>query len=158
QHWIATGSPDTNIKMWDAQTGEARGKLKGHAWEVTALIFSPNGKHLFSGDNNGHIRVWKKGADDNGWEFERELVGHTAAITALRVTSDGSRLVSASGDHSCAQWDLSTGIENRQLVLKHSQYVSSIDISSDGTRALTSCEDGTVRLWRLADAVQLAAV
>src|SRR4029077_14734012 len=56
------------------------------------------------------------------------------------------------------QWDLATGAENRQLVLKHAEYVSSLDISPDGARALTSCDDSSVRLWRLADAAQLAAV
>jgi WD40 repeat protein/serine/threonine protein kinase len=157
-NWIATGSPGTDIKMWNARTGEARGNLSGHDSEVSALMFSPAGDHLVSGDNRGHVRVWRKEAGPTGWTFERELVGHSGSITALRFTPDGKRLVSASGDHSCAQWDLAAGTEDRQLVLKHSEYVSSLDISPDGARALTACDDGSVRLWRLADAVQLASV
>jgi WD40 repeat protein/serine/threonine protein kinase len=160
-NWIATGSPGTDIKLWNARTGETRGNLSGHDSEVTALMFAPAGDRLVSGDNRGHLRLWRKNAGANGkdaWTLERELVGHSGSITALRFTPNGKRLVTASGDHSCAQWDLATGMEDRQRVLKHAEYVSSLDVSPDGTRALTSCDDGSVRLWQLADATQLAAV
>jgi WD40 repeat protein/serine/threonine protein kinase len=155
-NWIATGSTGTDVKLWNARTGEARGNLSGHESEVSALMFSPTGDRLVSGDDRGRLRVWRMAAD--GWQFERELTGHSGAITAIRFTPDGKRLVTASGDHSCAQWDLATGMEDRSLVLKHSNYVSSLDMSPDGARVLTSCDDGLVRLWRLADAAQLASV
>jgi WD40 repeat protein/serine/threonine protein kinase len=154
--WIATGSTGTDVKLWNPSTGEPRGDLSGHESEVSALMFSPTGDRLVSGDGRGHLRVWRKSSD--AWEFERELSGHSGAITAIRFTPDGKRLVTASADHSCAQWDLATAAEDRPLVLKHSDYVSSLDMSPDGTRVLTSCDDGSVRLWRLADAKQLASV
>ena len=141
-NWIATGSPSTDIKLWNARTGVTRGDLSGHEAEVSALMFSPAGDRLVSGDNRGHVRLWRKVAGPNGWAFERELVGHSGSISALRFTPDGKRLVTASGDRSCGQWDLATGAEDRQLVLKHPEFVSSLDISPDGARALTSCDDG----------------
>ena len=54
-------------------------------------------------------------ASGNGadWAFERELDGHNGSITALRFTPDGQRLVTASGDHTCGQWDVATGEEQR---------------------------------------------
>ena len=61
-NWIATGSPGTDIKLWNARTGEARGNLSGHEAEVSALMFSPAGDRLVSGDNRGHVRVWRKDA------------------------------------------------------------------------------------------------
>jgi WD40 repeat protein len=91
------------------------------------------------------------------WELERELVGHNGSITAMRFTPDGRRLVVASGDRTCGQWDIATGQELRELVLKHPDWVSSLDISPDGLQVLTTCDDGHARLWRLADAVELAA-
>jgi WD40 repeat protein/serine/threonine protein kinase len=164
-NWLVTGSNGNEVKLWNAQTGEARGELTGHGAEVTALMFSRDGQRLASGDDRGRVRIWHLenrapapagGAVSQGWVFERELDGHTGSITAMRFTPDGRRLVTASGDHSCGQWDVATGQEQRQLVLKHDDYVSSLDMSPDGTRALTACDDGSVRLWRLADATQLA--
>jgi WD40 repeat protein len=92
------------------------------------------------------------------WSLEHELNGHNGTITAIRFTPDAQRLVTASGDRTCGQWDLATGRELRQLVLKHPDWVSSLALSTDGTQALTSCDDGLARLWRLADASVLAAV
>ena len=43
------------------------------------------------------------------WTLAHELRGHSGSITAMRFTPDGQRLVSASGDHTCGQWDVATG-------------------------------------------------
>ncbi len=160
--WLATGSVGTDIQLWNAATGESLGALAGHAAEISALRFAPSGDLLASGDSRGHVRVWRleNNAQNAGqrWVFERELVGHNGSITGMRFTPDSKRLITASGDHTCAQWDIASGQENRQLVLKHDEWVSSLDMSPDGKLALTACDDGVARLWRLADAKVLAVV
>jgi WD40 repeat protein len=49
--WLASGSDDRTLRLWDAKTGEP-----GGAWEldnaVRALAFSPDGKWLFTGNAN----------------------------------------------------------------------------------------------------------
>lgn len=160
-NWIATGSRGNDLKLWNAATGSLVENLSGHDSEVSAIIFSPQGDRLASGDNRGHVRLWRRERAANGnatWKADRELSGHSGSITAIRFTPDGRRLVTASTDHSCGQWDVATGEELRQLVLKHEQAVSALDLSADGSRALTACDDGMARLWRLVDATQLAAV
>jgi WD40 repeat protein len=107
---------------------------------------------IASGDDHGRVRLWRRGAAGSGWELARELRGHTRSISALRFLPDGRRLVTASGDHTCGQWDVATGEELQSLALKHPDWVSWIDISTDGTLALTTCDDRQARLWRLADA------
>jgi WD40 repeat protein len=191
--WLATGSPGTEVKLWNIESGQPLPPLNGHAEEVSALMFSPDGQRLASGDERGVVLVWKKqggGSSEQGagrtqegftpsstlhaprsvvvrgspdpahpeWALEHELTGHNGSITALRFTPDGGRLVVASGDHTCGQWDVATGQELRDLVLKHPDWVSSLDISADGTRAITTCDDGHARLWRLTDATVLASV
>ena len=158
---LATGSPTSDIKLWNATTGASLGALSGHAADISALNFAPSGERLASGDSRGHLRLWRKEANATGgpstWAFERELVGHNGSITGLRFTPDGKRLITASGDHTCGQWDVDSGEEDRQLALKHADWVSSLDLSADGKLALTTCEDGVARLWRLADAKLLSA-
>jgi WD40 repeat protein len=92
------------------------------------------------------------------WSLAHELNGHARSITGLRFTPNGQRLVSSSGDHTCGQWDVATGTEDRQLVLKHPEHVTALDLSPDGALALTTCDDGNARLWRLADATLLDSV
>jgi WD40 repeat protein len=161
--WLATGSPGNDVQLWNAQSqGSPLGALSGHEAEVSALAFSPSGRQLASGDNRGKLRLWRLESNaPNGaakWVFERELVGHNGSISAMRFTPDGERLVTASGDHTCAQWNLATGEELRDVVLSHADWVSSLDLSADGKFALTTCDDGFARVWRLADAAPIAAV
>jgi len=158
--WLATGSVGTDIKIWDANTGKLGTTLSGHAAEVSAIAYSPNGELLASGDSRGNVRLWRRAnsADGPALKLESELIGHNGSITALRFTPDGGRLITASSDRTCGQWDIAGGEELRQLTLKHPESVTSLDVSADGSLALTTCDDGFVRLWRLADAAQLSAV
>jgi WD40 repeat protein len=157
--WIVTGSPGNDAQVWDSRSGAAAGTpLGGHTEAVSAAAFSPQGDTLATGDDSGQIRLWKKSAGANEWTLAHELRGHSRSITTLRFTPDGGRLVSSSGDHTCGQWDVATGKEDRSLVLKHPEYVTALDLSPDGTLALTACDDGIARLWRLADAQLLDEV
>jgi WD40 repeat protein/serine/threonine protein kinase len=149
-------------------SGDDRGKLRLWRLEAgSAVRGSPNPARVATEglQNRGAGRPAVSGSAGSGdprttgrWVFERELLGHNGSISAIRFMPDGRRLVTASGDQTCAQWDLATGEELRDLVLKHSEWVSSLDLSTDGRFALTTCDDGIARLWRLADAAPIAAV
>jgi WD40 repeat protein/serine/threonine protein kinase len=166
--WVVTGSMGTDVQIWNSgvdepggtprENGKPTAVLTGHEAEVSALAFSPGGDLLASGDERGRVRLWKTAGAPGQWALVRELAGHSVAITAVRFTPDGKRLVTASGDHTCGQWDIATGEELLPLVLKHPQWVTSLELSSDGTHALTTCDDGFARVFRLADAAQVAAV
>jgi WD40 repeat protein/serine/threonine protein kinase len=153
--WLATGSPGSELQVWNADSGELLATLSGHGAEVSAIAVSPQGDLIASGDERGRVRLWQRGETPAAWEFVRELRGHSRSISAIHFQPDGRRLVTASGDRTCGQWDVASGQELRQLVLRHPDWVSSLDLSADGTLALTTCDDGKVRLWRLADATPI---
>ena len=48
-NYIATGGTDRTVRVWDAATGSLVRLLRGHVTGVTAVGFSPDGKHLVSG-------------------------------------------------------------------------------------------------------------
>lgn len=43
RRWIASGSRDQTIKVWDAATGDELRTLKGHTDGVKSVAFSPDG-------------------------------------------------------------------------------------------------------------------
>jgi WD40 repeat protein/serine/threonine protein kinase len=144
-------------------SGDDRGKVL--VWKLTTLPL-PTGE----GRGEGASPVSKEpspyplptgeGSESapSPWALERTLSGHSSSITSVRFTPDGARLIVASGDRTCGQWDVASGEEARNLVLRHPDWVTSMDLSHDGQLAVTTCNDGIARLWRLADASLLAEV
>jgi hypothetical protein len=154
---LATGDERGVVRVWVKQgatqrvPGGEQGAGKTQDTPVVRRSLDPARDVVRGSPDPAHV-------DSPEWELQHELTGHNGSITALRFTPDGRRLVVASGDNTCGQWDVATGRELRELVLKHPAWVSSLDISADGTRALTTCDDGSARLWRLADAAEIASV
>ncbi|KAA8490702.1 Vegetative incompatibility protein HET-E-1 [Porphyridium purpureum] len=56
--FIASGSYDTTVKVWDAHTGACVRTMEGHSREVRAVHFSPDGKFIASGSGDNTVRVW----------------------------------------------------------------------------------------------------
>jgi platelet-activating factor acetylhydrolase IB subunit alpha len=56
--YLASGSRDKTIKLWDAQSGQMLRNLAGHDNWIRALVFHPSGKYLLSAADDKTIRVW----------------------------------------------------------------------------------------------------
>ncbi|KAI0075257.1 miller-Dieker lissencephaly protein [Panus rudis PR-1116 ss-1] len=57
--FLATGSRDKTIKIWDVQSGQMLRTLAGHDNWVRAIVFHPTGKFLLSASDDYTIRVWE---------------------------------------------------------------------------------------------------
>ena len=56
---IISGSHDNTIRMWDAETGSAVGKLSDrHTDQVQTVAYSPDGSRVISGSTDGTIHIW----------------------------------------------------------------------------------------------------
>jgi platelet-activating factor acetylhydrolase IB subunit alpha len=55
--FVATGSRDKTIKLWDS-AGQCLRTLVGHDNWIRGLAFSPNGKFLLSVSDDKTMRVW----------------------------------------------------------------------------------------------------
>ena len=55
---IATGSMDSNIRLWDMESGESVHTLEGHQGMVWSVAWSGDGRWLASGADDLTVRVW----------------------------------------------------------------------------------------------------
>jgi WD40 repeat protein len=58
-NFLATGSRDKSIKLWEMSTGRELKSYLGHEHTVSSLAFSPDGKYLLSGSYDKTIRLWE---------------------------------------------------------------------------------------------------
>jgi WD40 repeat protein len=129
--WLASGSKDNTIKIWDTATGNVLRTIYGHSSSVNTVAISPDGKLLASGSGDfadrRDIKVILKGGvigglEDNTariWDVQtgRELKvfrGHELPVGAVAFSNDGRSLISASVD-SIRVWDVGTGSESRSF-------------------------------------------
>ena len=56
--FLASGSHDATIKLWNANTGECLRTLEGHGSSVRTVAFSPDGAPLASGSDDATIKLW----------------------------------------------------------------------------------------------------
>jgi WD40 repeat protein len=104
----------------------------GHAWGITGLAITPDGRRIVTASADRSIRVWDA---ESGKEL-RSLVGHAAGVGDVDVSSSGKVAISAGNwDGTVRVWDLDTGTELR--VLRGHKSFYSVAISPDGTAAVS---------------------
>jgi WD40 repeat protein len=92
----------TQVELWlrDSGTGEILKQIDGGSSAVFALTYSPNGRLLVAGTQNGTLLIW---AMPEG-RFLGMSQLHPGVLEDLAFTPDGSRLVSGGSDGTIRIW------------------------------------------------------
>lgn len=143
--WLATGSFDGTIILWEVATGREVRTLRGHTLGVSSVAFSPDGRWLISGSADKTIKVWEVAT---GLEL-RTLTGHADVTTSVEFSPDGKHLASASGDKTIKLWEVATGREVRTLS-GHTSTVNNIAFSRDGRTLASGGAEKALKLWDVA--------
>jgi WD40 repeat protein len=73
---------------------------------------------------------------------------HKEAVTAVALTPDGRRVITASRDQTLKIFDLMSGKEERVLT-GHLGPIRVLAVTPDGDQVLSGSDDGTLKLWKL---------
>ena len=60
---VAIGGDDQLIGVWDVDSGELRDTLRGHAAPVHGLVFSADGRTLYSASRDNSVIAWDVAGD-----------------------------------------------------------------------------------------------
>ena len=124
--YLASGSADGVVKVWDILRGFVTHVFKGHGGVVSALAFSypqdvgsiiqNKTMHLITASVDTRVRIFNlvEGASTSsgGGKPEAVLEGHTSVPRGLDVSLDGRWLVSGGRDSVVMIWDLFSSSKN----------------------------------------------
>lgn len=125
--YLASGSADGVVKVWDITRGYVTHVFKGHGGVVSALAFNypqdissvtqEQKMHLVTASVDTRIRIFDLSASANaagGGKPYAVLEGHVSVPRGLDVSQDGRWLISGGRDSVVLIWDLSSKEQKSQ--------------------------------------------
>ncbi|GLA98339.1 hypothetical protein AtubIFM57143_006280 [Aspergillus tubingensis] len=138
--WLASGSQDRTVKIWDAATSTLQQSLEGHTDCVISISISSDGRRVASASMDRTIKVW-----DLMTNTHQTLKGHEHYIYAVAFSPDGRWLATGSYDLTVRVWDTTTG--THRVLKGHEGNVYSVSFSADGRHLASGARDKTVKIW-----------
>ena len=103
--WIATGSWDTSIILWDAQRACVSQEWFAHDGVVRSLAFSPDGQFLASSGDHHQVHIW----DITQGAHVAAVLGDCAIdVSSCAWSSDGALIAVLHWDGLVQLWDAHT--------------------------------------------------
>jgi WD40 repeat protein len=136
------------VLIYDVAEKTVTMRLQGHAGDVPAVAYSPDGQFLVTGSADRTLRRWDAKTGQQLLVFR----GHGGAVHDVAYSPDGRRIASASSDRSAKVWDAISG-EELFTLRGHTSDLYSVAFSHDGTRLVSLsglADNPEVKVWNLA--------
>ncbi|KAG8274400.1 Jouberin [Homalodisca vitripennis] len=149
---LVSASADCTVCVWrPAHSSSVLLQMLGHPSFVYCAVLVPTRSScsLVSGCHDGTVRLWR-GETHSDYQLVQEMTGHVGYVTAVCVTVDGSRIVSADSNGSLRIYDVDddgslTGGRELRVREVRGTIVNSVVAHPGGHRLLVHLRDSTVR-------------
>jgi WD40 repeat protein len=144
--YLVVGKAKGEVMLIDLNTHEQKVLFVSETKaDITSVKYSHDGNVLAVGDMSGMVRILNP---QNGQE-QFKLPGHTAMVNKMAFSHKGSKLATASWDHSVRIWDLNNPYSTPILLNDHNDWVWSVSFSRNDQYLLAGCRDNLIRTWLL---------
>jgi len=165
--FLAAGSLDNMVKVFDPATAELKATYTSQKSKVHAVAFDPGSDELVSAGDDAKLHIWipQRIAEFDGTAAQMEdrfkknpPVRHLAGLTSpiLRGTSAPGAFFSASADAKVREYDLAKAQIVREFV-GLTDWACSVAVNPKTDRLAAAGFDGRVCIWNRADGKLVAA-
>ena len=149
------------IRLWNTETGDEQAiplaDLRADIHNipiVSAVVFSPDGRWLVSGTQNGKIQMWDVATGEALIAFAEPTVrADQGGISAVAFSPDGTLL--AAGAHTQVHlWEVDTGNKFFSISTVHKRgnrifhnFPEPLVFSPDGAVLVNGLDHGAIQLW-----------
>ncbi len=135
------------IRLWDMPQGFERSRLPAHEAPVTSVAYSPDGRYIVTGSEDGTARLWDVATSEPLVCLETE----EGQVLTVAFAPDGRTVATGHSDKTIRLWSVPAGKLVTQWVANGAA-VHALVFSRDGKTLLSasaggSTGDGTLRLW-----------
>ncbi len=139
--YVASGSGDKTVQVWNTFTGDQVYTYCGHSDTVNSVAWSPDGTRIASASSDSTVQVWDATTGQNVLTYN----GHTNWVYAVAWSPDGKRIASGGDDNKVRIWEAVTG-KAICTYRNHSGWVHALAWSPDGTRIASGSDDNKVQV------------
>ncbi|XP_030543606.1 katanin p80 WD40 repeat-containing subunit B1 homolog KTN80.4 isoform X2 [Rhodamnia argentea] len=138
--FFASGSADTNLKIWDIRKKGCIHTYKGHTRGISTIRFTPDGRWVVSGGYDNVVKVW----DLTAGKLLHDFKFHENHIRSMDFHPLEFLLATGSADRTVKFWDLETF-----------ELIGSSRPEATGVRAITFHPDGRTLFCGLEDSLKV---
>ena len=139
--WLACGSGNSSIRMIPLKGNSIKYELTGHSGKVKSLIFSFDGKYLYSASLDGKVLKWDLAA-----RTSTNIVTGTMQITSIDISSNGNYLAGISSNGNVIVWNPENNTDNFRIETKEKN-IKVIRFKPDENILAIGDINGNIELW-----------
>jgi WD40 repeat protein len=139
--WLALGGDNSMIKMIPLKGNSIGYDLKGHTGPIKSLVFSFDGKYLYSASLDGKVLKWDLAA-----RTSKNVSSDQLQINSIDVSSNGNYLAGVSPDGKVLVWNPEKASDNFKIETDGKK-IKSVRFKPDANILAVGYTDGNVQLW-----------
>jgi WD40 repeat protein/energy-coupling factor transporter ATP-binding protein EcfA2 len=141
--WLACGSSNSSIRMIPLKGNSREYSMEGHKGGIKSLIFSYDGKYLYSAALDGKVLKW-----DIAARTSINAGTGSIEISSIDISSKGKYLAGISPDGNVVVWDPEHNADNFRIETG-GKNIKVIRFNPENNLLALGDANGTVELWDL---------
>jgi WD40 repeat protein len=150
--WLACGGENSGIRMIPVKGNNIGYELKGHTGKIKSLIFSYDGKYLYSAAMDGKVLKWNLSA-----KTSTDLATDMMQITSIDLSSDGKYFAGISNEGKALVWNPEISSDKFRIE-SPGKVIRTIKFKPDEELVAVGYNDGIVELWDVASRKKISEV